>query len=306
MPDAPGPARAMHRLVLVTGPSGAGRSTAIAALEDAGFEPIDNLPLTLIPRLVEGAPLGRPVALGVDVRNRDFSIAALLDLVGTLRRSPDVGIELLFLDCAPGTLVRRYAATRRRHPLAPAETPAAGIAREADLLAPVRAAADHLIDTTDLTPHDLRAELQRRFAAEGAAGLAVAIQSFSYKRGAPPGIDMMFDCRFLRNPYWDEALRPRDGRDPAVAAFVAADPMFAPFFDRLAGLVELVLPAQVAEGKAHLAIGLGCTGGQHRSVTVAEKLAERLAARGWRVSIRHRELERRAEAPPPPVKGDGW
>lgn len=293
MPDLTAPVPD-HRLVLVTGPSGAGRSTAIHALEDLGYEVIDNLPLSLVPRLIDGPPLDRPIALGIDVRNRDFGATALIELIDTLTRDPRVGLEVLYIDCAVDVLIRRYSETRRRHPLAAHETPAEGIGREMDLLAPIRARADHLIDTTEMSPHDLKAELQTWYSKSAAEPMAVSLQSFSYKRGLPRGLDMVFDCRFLRNPYWDPALRGRDGRDPAVAAHVAEDPRFAEFISRVEGLLLMLLPAHLAEGKAHLSIGFGCTGGQHRSVAVAESLSKRLADAGWPVSKRHREMERRA------------
>ncbi len=283
-----------HRIVLVTGPSGAGRTTAIRALEDLGYEVIDNLPLSLIPRLMDGPPLARPIALGLDVRNRDFNATALIELIDRLTRDPTVALEVIYIDCAPGELIRRYSETRRRHPLAPAATPAEGIEREVDLLAPIRVRADHLIDTSEMSPHDLKAEVALWFAQGQGPRLALSLQSFSYKRGLPRGLDMVFDCRFLANPHWDADLRPRDGRDPAVAAFVAADPRFAEFYVKLADMVNFLLPAQLQEGKAHLAIGFGCTGGQHRSVAVVEKLAAQLADGGWPVSKRHRELERKA------------
>ena len=288
----------MRRVILVTGPSGAGRTTAIRALEDLGFEAIDNLPLSLLPRLLEGPPLPRPMALGLDVRNREFSVAGVIELVDRLEADPTVAPQLLYLDCRPDVLVKRFSETRRRHPLAPAESPAEGVDREIDLLVPIRARADVLIDTSDLTVHDLKAEIARWFDDRGGKQLAVSVESFSYKRGVPRGIDMILDCRFLANPYWDPALRPRDGRDPEVAAHVASDPRFEPFFAQVAALAEFLLPAYVAEGKAHLSIGFGCTGGQHRSVAVAERLADRLAAAGWQVSKRHRELERRGVMAP--------
>ena len=287
-----------HRLVLVTGPSGAGRSTAIHALEDLGYEAIDNLPMSLIPRLLDGPPLPRPIALGLDVRNRDFNATALIELVDLLTRDPRVTLELLYLDCAQPELIQRFSQTRRRHPLAPAETPTEGIEREIDLLAPIKARADHLIDTTDMTPHDLKADIGRWFDASPTARLAVSVQSFSYKRGIPRGVDMIFDCRFLSNPHWVAALRELDGRDPAVVAHIESDPRFALFFLKLRDLIEMLLPAQLDEGKAHLSIGFGCTGGQHRSVAVAEMLAKTLAEAGWPVSKRHRELERRAATGP--------
>ena len=283
-----------HELVLVTGPSGAGRTTAINAFEDLGYEVIDNLPLSLIPRLIDGPPLGRPIALGVDVRNRDFNATALIELIDTLTRDPRVQLSLLYLDCGPDELVRRYNETRRRHPLAVVETPALGITREMDLLAPIRVRADHLIDTSGMSPHDLKAEIADWFDRAGVPGLAVSVQSFSYKRGLPRGLDMVFDCRFLANPHWVPELRALDGRDAAVAAHVQSDPRFEEFTTRLRDLLLFLLPAHKAEGKAHLAIGFGCTGGQHRSVAVAEMMANALAEAGWSVSKRHRELERRS------------
>ncbi|HVG46562.1 MAG TPA: RNase adapter RapZ [Rubellimicrobium sp.] len=284
------------RIVLVTGPSGAGRSTAIRALEDLGYEVIDNLPLSFLPRLAKGPPLERPLALGLDVRNRDFRAHALARTPDRLAEMFGGPAEILFLDCDDEVLLRRFSETRRPHPLSPDGAPATGIGIERALLEPIRARADILIDTSGLSPHELRATVERWFAPPGGRALSVTVESFSYKRGMPPGLDIVMDCRFLRNPHWDEALRPRDGRDPEVAAYVEGDPRYAAFFAQLRGLVELLLPAYREEGKAHLAIGLGCTGGQHRSVMVAERLAQALAEDGWRVSKRHRELERRAEA----------
>ncbi|WP_233587109.1 RNase adapter RapZ [Pseudorhodobacter sp. E13] len=287
-----------HRIVLVTGPSGAGRTTAINALEDMGYEVIDNLPLSLVPRLIDGESLGRPIALGLDARNRDFNATALIELIDGLTRNPRVSLSVIYLDCAQDELIRRYAQTRRRHPMAPDGTPLIGISLEVDLLAPIRVRADHLIETTDMSPHDLRAEIARWFGRPEVPGLAVSIQSFSYKRGIPRGIDMVFDCRFLTNPHWVSALRDMDGRDQAVVEHIATDARFAEFMVKISELVLFLLPAQLDEGKAHLAIGFGCTGGQHRSVAVAELLAAKLAEAGWPVAKRHRELERRAVATP--------
>ncbi len=168
-----------HQLVLVTGPSGAGRSTAIHALEDLGFEVIDNLPLSLVPRLIDGPTLGRPMALGLDVRNRDFNATALIELIDRLTRDPRVNLDLIYLDCGPAELIRRYSETRRRHPLAPMETPAEGIEREIDLLAPIKVRADHLIDTSEMSPHDLKAEIGRWFEQgriRGDGGLVAEFQ----------------------------------------------------------------------------------------------------------------------------------
>ena len=284
------------RLVLVTGPSGAGRSTAIDALEDLGFEVIDNLPLSLVERLLSGPPHAQSLALGIDVRNRDFSTDAMIALIGDLMENPDIEAELLYLDCSTDVLIRRYSETRRRHPLAPAETPGIGIAREQERLVPVRELAGVLIDTTDLTVHDLKAEIGRAYGADSDSDrLAVSVESFSYKRGLPRGVDIVLDVRFLSNPHWEPALRSLDGRADAVQDFVCADPRFVEFFDRTRDLIADLLPAYKAEGKTYLAIAFGCTGGQHRSVAVTEKMAKALADLGWQVSTRHRELERRGQ-----------
>ncbi|MEO3416966.1 RNase adapter RapZ [Roseovarius sp. CAU 1744] len=291
---------APNRLVLVTGPSGAGRSSAIRALEDMGYEAIDNLPLSLLPRLLDGPTPDKPLALGIDTRNRDFSTNALIEAIDGLSRT---SMQVLYLDCSTDVLMRRFSETRRRHPLAPAETPDIGIAREFDLLVPIRARADIVIDTSEMTPRDLSAELERWFVQQPGSSLAVSVQSFSYKRGLPRGLDMVLDCRFLRNPYWKEHLRPLDGRAEAVAEYVRGDTRFEPFRLKVLDLAELLLPAYKAEGKAYLSIGFGCTGGQHRSVAMAETLAKALAEGGWQVSIRHRELERRAKEPTLPEPG---
>ncbi|MDX8350298.1 RNase adapter RapZ [Cognatiyoonia sp. IB215446] len=280
-------------VVLVTGPSGAGRSTAINALEDLGYEVIDNLPLSLLPRLLEGPPPNRPIALGIDVRNRDFGVNALIEIIDQLSAEPDHEPQVLYVDADEEELVRRYSETRRRHPLAPAGPPLTGIAKEKELLVPLQGRADVLINTTGLSPHDLRAEIDRWFATGEGRHLGVTLHSFSYKRGLPRGLDIVMDCRFLRNPHWEPELRDRDGRDADVAAYVADDTRFTAFFERVKSLIDLLLPAHKDEGKTHLSIGFGCTGGQHRSVALTERMASALAEDGWQVSKRHREIERR-------------
>ena len=290
---APATDRNAPTIVLVTGPSGAGRSTAINALEDLGYEVIDNLPLSLLPRLLDGPPPSRPLALGLDVRNRDFGVNALIEIIDQLSARPDHEPQVLYLDADEEELVRRYSETRRRHPLAPAGPPLAGIAAERALLRPLGGRADVLINTTGLSPHDLRAEIGRWFGTGDGRKLGVTLHSFSYKRGLPRGLDIVMDCRFLRNPHWDPDLRALDGRDAAVADYVAADARFDPFFERVKALIDLLLPAHKDEGKTHLSIGFGCTGGQHRSVAITERMASALAQDGWQVSKRHREIERR-------------
>ncbi len=290
------------RVVLITGPSGAGRTTAINALEDAGFEAIDNLPLSLLPRLLDGPPPERPLALGTDARNRDYSAHGLVKAYDSLVSHPGITPDLVFLDCDADVLQRRYSETRRRHPLAPDADPAKGIALERDLLGPVRARASVLIDTTTLTPHALKAQMTDLFAARTATRLAVTVTSFSYRRGLPTGADLVFDCRFLQNPHWDPDLRPLNGRDQAVQSFIAQDDRFDPFLAQVKAMVDLLLPAFAEEGKSHLTVAFGCTGGKHRSVALTEIMAAHLAEGGWQVSKRHREVEERQISPTEPAR----
>ncbi len=285
---------AQQRVVLVTGPSGAGRSTAIHVLEDLGFEAIDNLPMGLLVRLVNSSEPARPMALGIDTRNRDFSTIGFIELAAKLGRMAHVDLTILYLDCGDEVLLRRFSETRRRHPVATDASPETGICQEKELLAPIREIADTLIDTSALNVHQLREEVERWFAPKGGRHLAVSIESFSYKRGLPRGLDMVFDCRFLANPYWRPELRDADGRNPDVAAYVQSDANYHTFFDRVVDLLIELLPAFREEGKAHLSVAFGCTGGQHRSVAVAEAVAKALAEGGQQVAIRHREMERRA------------
>jgi UPF0042 nucleotide-binding protein len=287
-----GPNPEKRRFVLVTGPSGAGRSSALNVLEDAGFEAIDNLPLRLLPALLDGPAQERSIALGIDARTRDFQTDRLIELLGQLSARGDLSVELLYLDCSDEVLLRRFSETRRRHPMAEGGPPAIGIEREHDLLRPLRTRADVLIDTTNLNIHEFRAEVERWFAPGGQHDLQISVQSFSYKRGLPRSVDMVYDCRFLRNPHWDAGLRSANGTDPEVAAYVGADPKYQPFADKVLELSQLLLPAFRIEGKSNVSIAFGCTGGQHRSVTLAQDHALRLAQLGWQVSIRHRELDR--------------
>lgn len=283
----------LKRLVLVTGPSGAGRTTAIRSLEDFGFEVIDNMPLSLVSALIDAPNTGRPLALGVDVRNRDFSIAQLIEVIDDLGRRSDLNLEILYLDCEVPALVRRFSETRRRHPMAPEGLPSQGVARELDLMVPIKTRADILIDTTTLSPHGLKSELARWFASDQNKQMVVSIQSFSYKRGLPRSIDMMFDCRFLNNPHWNPDLRVKTGKDSGVKEFVEKDALYGRFFEQSFQLIDLVLPAHAKEGRSHVSIGFGCTGGQHRSVALAEAMFEKLSSvGGWHLSVRHRELER--------------
>jgi UPF0042 nucleotide-binding protein len=279
-------------VVLVTGLSGAGKASILRTLEDLGFETVDNPPLGILEELVgDGAT---PIAIGVDARSRGFEAADVLRAIERLRLRSDIATSLVFATAEEAVLLRRYSETRRRHPLAPGgplgSRVSEGIAREAAALAPLREAADLVVDTSDLPLPDLRRLVERRFRPAGAAGLDIAVLSFAYPRGLPREAELVFDVRFLRNPHYDPVLKPMTGQDPPVAAFVEADPDFAPFWTRMTGLLGLLLPRYAAEGKKYLTIAIGCTGGRHRSVLVAERLAAHLTAEGWRVDVIHREL----------------
>ncbi len=294
MPVLPSSVATSPRTLLVTGMSGAGRSTALKVLEDLGYEAVDNLPLGLFDKLLATSDghadhdAERPLAIGIDSRTRAFDADAIVERIGDLR-AEGVDITLVFLDCSGTELTRRFSETRRRHPLALDRPAADGIAREREIVAPLRRAADIVIDTSDYAVSDLRRALAGRFARAGVDPLTLTIMSFGFARGLPRDADLVFDVRFLANPHWDVALRPLTGDDPAVGAYVAADPAFAPAFERIADLLLLLLPRYGAEGKSYLTVAFGCTGGRHRSVYVARMMAERLAAAGWVGSVVHRD-----------------
>ena len=286
---------AEHALVLVTGMSGAGKSTALKILEDLGYEAIDNLPLSLLSDLVRERDDGRregALALGIDSRTRGFDpgdIERYLDpLLGA--RGPD-DIELLFLDCETEVLRRRFSETRRPHPLAHDRPVDEGIRSERSLLGWLREQADLTIDTSRLSVRDLRGIIAARFQPEAEHAPAVFVLSFAYSHGVPPDADFVFDVRFLGNPHHVPELRPLTGREPEVAAHVRGDPAYAPFFERLVAMLTPLLPAFERDGRSYLTVALGCTGGRHRSVATAEHLAEALGGGRWHVTVRHRDLE---------------
>jgi RNase adapter protein RapZ len=280
-------------VILVTGLSGAGRSSGLKALEDIGYEAVDNLPIALLASLLaEAAGERRPLAIGIDVRGRDFAVDPLLAELARLRRRGDLDVRLLFLDCDAEVLARRFKETRRRHPIAPDRPLADSIAFERSLMQPLRERADEVLDTSDLAGADLRRVLWSRFQLGSGRGLAVSVTSFSYRHGLPREADMVFDVRFLENPHYDPVLRPLDGRDPRIADFIEADPDFAPFFASVTGMLERLIPRFYREGKSYLTIAFGCTGGRHRSVLLAERLGAWLAGRGQRVETLHRDVDR--------------
>ena len=292
------PGSARTRLLVVTGLSGAGRSTALKALEDMGYEAVDNLPLSLLPSLIGPRLAMAPLAIGIDVRTRDFAVPSLVKTLDELTTGRAIDLKLLFLDCDDDHLERRFTETRRRHPLALERPVADGIRLERQRVWPLRDRADLVIDTSNLAPADLKRLLQGHFALTSQPGVTVAVTSFSYRHGLPRDADLVFDMRFLRNPHYVPALQPLSGRDRAVGVFIEADLDFAPRFAEMAAWLDRLLPRYEAEGKSYLTIAIGCTGGRHRSVYVAERLAARLAAGGRRVALMHRDLDRPGEAGP--------
>ncbi|MGF1592361.1 MAG: RNase adapter RapZ [Kiloniellaceae bacterium] len=291
-PERRTPGQEPTRLVLVTGMSGAGRSSALRVLEDEGYEAIDNLPLSLLTAVVNEVGLKRPIAVGVDIRTRDFAVGPVLEQIDRLAANPRFAITLLFIDCDDEVLGRRFTETRRRHPLAQGRPVADGIAAERRLVAPLRARADLMIDSSHLTPSDLRQQLLGRLGLEGTPGMSIFVTSFSFRQGLPREADLVFDVRFLANPHYDPALKPLSGQDAEVAAYVAGDPGYAPFFDQLTAMLAGLLPRYEREGKSYLTIAVGCTGGRHRSVFVAERLAGWLGAGGRPVHLAHRDIAR--------------
>ena len=290
---SPASGTAERRLVIVTGMSGAGRTSCLKILEDQGFEAIDNLPIPLIERFVRlDDGLERDLAIGLDSRTRAFAPDRLVALVDKLARAnPSVGVSLLFFDCDDEALQQRYTETRRRHPLAADRPVQDGIAAERTLLRPLKAAATLVIDTTLLSLPELKRLLTGHFAtADKTPALIVSCVSFAYRSGLPREADLVFDVRFLQNPHYVPALKPLTGLDPAVQAHVASDPDFAACEAHLQALLLPLLPRYQAEGKSYLTIAVGCTGGQHRSVFVTERLAGALRAAGYEVSTLHREL----------------
>jgi len=279
-------------ILIVTGLSGAGKSTTLKALEDSGHEVVDNLPLSLLDAVIAGT-VGRPLALGIDSRTRAFDPRALAQRVAALK---DGGrdVRLLYLDCADDVLIRRFSETRRRHPLSPDRPASDGITAERALLVPLALGADLMIDTTALSVTDLRGRIADRFGGEVSPGMAVTVMSFGYATGLPREADLVFDMRFLANPHWDDALRPLTGEDAAVAAYVAADPQYDAALTRIDDLISSLLPGYAASGKAYLTIAIGCTGGRHRSVAVARALAARLVAAGQPVALAHRDMAKTA------------
>jgi UPF0042 nucleotide-binding protein len=292
--------------VLVTGLSGAGRGTALHALEDLGYVAVDNVPLPLLGDLMRSTAtpgeLAAPLAFGVDTRTFGFSATALVRHLQQLRQRDDLDARLLYLDCDTETLQRRYTESRRPHPLAPDRPVVDGIVEERKQLGGLRDSADVVVDTSALSPHQFKQILGGHFALGEQRGARLTVMSFSYRRGLPREADLVFDVRFLKNPHYVPDLKPFTGLDKPVVDYIASDPDYEPFIARLEGLIGPLLPRFDVEGKSYLTIAIGCTGGKHRSIAVAERLAEWLRSAGRSVTLVHRDTEVRGD----PVSQSVW
>jgi RNase adapter protein RapZ len=281
------------RILLVTGLSGAGKSTVLKTLEDIGWEVVDNLPLSLLNHLLAtplaaGAEQERPLAIGLDSRTRGFDAEGIVKRIKRLR-DQDSAVETLFLECSGAELQRRYSETRRRHPLAPDRPAMDGIAEEREMMAPLKRWSDHVIDTTDTESNMLRQQIRDRFGDAG-DGPTLTLMSFGFARGIPRNADLVFDMRFLRNPHWQKSLRDLTGLDQEVCDHIAGDEAYEDALARIEELLVTLLPRYQAEGKSYVSVAFGCTGGRHRSVHVAERVAARLRAEGFSPTLDHRDL----------------
>ena len=289
-----------QRILLVTGLSGAGKTTALQVLEDLGWETIDNFPIRLLGGFVagEGGTVSdTPLAIGFDSRTRGFVPAEIIEMCKQFEAREDVEITALFIDCSSAELQRRYNETRRPHPMARGRPALDGIKAERELLEPLRRWADIVIDTTDYATNHLQQLVRERFAAHAEGNMTVTISSFGFARGMPPLADLLFDMRFLDNPHWVEGLREKTGLDRAVGDHISADPAFAPAFERIIELLHEVMPRYTAQGRSYLNIAFGCTGGRHRSVYSAERAAEALRKAGFSPTVIHRNLGSRPADP---------
>ena len=283
--------RPAQKVLIVTGLSGAGMTTSLKILEDMGYETVDGVPLTLFSQLI-----GRkaPLAIGIDIRTRGFAVEPLLEELDQLRNDASVDISFLFLDCADEIIERRYVETRHLHPLADERPVADGIRHERQILNPLLERADLVIDTSNMAIKDCKQIIQAQYNLDDKKAMRIFVTSFSFKKGIPREADLVFDVRFLRNPYYDTSLRALSGQDDAVGSYIEKDDGFSGFMDNLKNLILPLLPRYNAEGKSYLTIAIGCTGGQHRSVYVARKLNEWLEENGENAQLQHRELTKSA------------
>ncbi len=289
------PDKAKQRILLLTGLSGAGKSTALTVLEDLGWETIDNLPVRMLKRLISMPDDQRgPLAIGFDSRTRGFVPADIIALVKELSKRDDLTISFVFIDCSDAELERRYNETRRRHPMAQGRPLMEGMRAERELLEPMRRWADTVIDTTDLSSNDLQNQVRDLFGDGFGSPITLTVSSFGFARGMPPLADLVFDMRFLDNPHWVEGLRELTGKDQAVGDHIRSDPAFDAAFGQIEELLLTLLPRYQAQGRSYVHIAFGCTGGRHRSVFTTEQMAESLRDAGFSPTVRHRNLGSRA------------
>ncbi|MBX7483720.1 RNase adapter RapZ [Qipengyuania qiaonensis] len=286
-----------QRILLVTGLSGAGKSTALDVLEDLGWETIDNFPIRLLGGLVGSGGDAALIAIGFDSRTRGFVPAEIIELCKQFEARDDIELTTLFIDCGSTELERRYNETRRPHPMARGRPALDGIKAERELLEPLRRWADIVIDTTNYATNQLQQVVREHFADRTERDMTVTISSFGFARGMPPLADLLFDMRFLDNPHWIDGLRELTGLDAPVGDHIAADPAFAPAFDRIIDLLREVMPHYAAQGRSYLNIAFGCTGGRHRSVYTAERAAQVLREAGFSPTVLHRNLGSRPADP---------
>jgi UPF0042 nucleotide-binding protein len=285
-----------RQIVFVSGLSGAGMSSVLKNLEDFDFEVFDNMPLFLIDSLLttnqQDIDPQKSLAFGLDSRTRGFSPPDILAKIEYLKKQKEYDVSLCFITCANDIIHQRYSLTRRPHPIAREQTIAQGIAIEREWLAPLQEAADLSIDTTDMSVHDLKRLLgSRYYHPEAGNKVYVTLMSFGFKKGTPREADMMLDVRFLQNPHWDKKLRPLTGRDKGVQNFIRGDESFDGFVEKVGDMLSIVLPRYEVEGKSYFTLALGCTGGRHRSVFLAEYFADYIKGLNFSVNIRHRDLQ---------------
>jgi UPF0042 nucleotide-binding protein len=280
-----------RRVVIITGLAGAGRNVARTTLEDIGYEVIDNPPLDHLQALLAPGQV-HPLALGIDSRTRGFSAERVLELIKQFTARPDLSLKLLYLDCDDDVLLRRFSETRRTHPLAADRSVMDGILKERELVGPLKARADLSLDTSTLGNTELRQIVTHHFDVAEGRGLAIQVMSFSYRHGVPREADYIFDARFLRNPHWDEKLRPFTGQNAEVGAYISADDSFLPFWQNLQSLLKISIEQLSKGGRNYLTVGFGCTGGKHRSVYLAEQTHRWLKDNGYNVMLSHRELDK--------------
>ncbi len=281
-----------HELIIVIGQSGAGRTTVIHILDDQGFDTLDNVPVHLIPRVASRELVDKPLALGLDIRSKSFSVQNLMNEISNWEALSRSRVVILFLQCSLDILIKRFSLTRRPHPVPGEDSLELSIKRELNLIAPLRDKADLVLDTSNTSPNELRLKLGSIFPLANNRNIQIILQSFSFRKGSPSGLDMIFDCRFLKNPNWEDDLKNLNGTDTEVKNYLYKDKSWESFNNSLIKMMSIIIPSFEREGKSYLSIGLGCTGGQHRSVFVAEQLFEHLLDKDYDVKILHTTLQK--------------